>query len=184
MSLSISLPGRERLPCGCGRQSGCCAGWPGGSLIAVGHWQVLAGIATKWPAPGLHACFSPDMKDSRVITQHLKASQSALYLPFPPAFQASSARLPTTNYKEQKRRFLNLNPPTTQVQQLKDASHIKTVPSEFFHSKATTYFLSLQKAPVCFEEITCLLNDWANSKAAFQGFQRAHNQPGETERLA
>lgn len=185
----ISLPGREQLPCGCGRPSGCCAGWPGGSLIAVGHWQVLAGRATKWPAPGLHVCFSPDMKDSRVITQHLKTPQNALYLPFPPAFQASRARLPTTNYKEQKRRFLNLNPPMTQVQQLRDASDIKTVPSEFFRSKAAglsqqPYFLPLQKAPVRFEEITCLLNDWANSKAAFQGFQRTHNQPGETESLA
>lgn len=158
-------------------------------MIAVGHWQVLAGRATKWPAPGLRACFSPDTKESRVITQHLKAPQSALYLPFYPALQASQARLPTTNYQERKRRFLNLNPPTTQVQQLRDALHIKTVPSEFFRSKAAglsqqPYFLPLQKAPVCFEEITCLLNDWANSKAAFQGFQRAHNQPGETERLA
>lgn len=39
-------------------------------MIAVGRWQALVGRATKWPAPGLRACFSPDMKDSRVITRH------------------------------------------------------------------------------------------------------------------
>lgn len=82
-------------------------------MIAVGHWQALAGRATRWPAPGLHACFSPDRKDSRVITQHITALQNALYLPFPPAFQASQTRLPTTDYKEQQRIFLNLNHPTT-----------------------------------------------------------------------
>lgn len=72
-------------------------------MIAAGHWQALAGRATKWLAPERHACFSPDRKDSRVITRHLKAPQNALYLPFPPAFQASRARLPTTDYKEQKK---------------------------------------------------------------------------------
>lgn len=161
-------------------------------MIAVGHWQALAGRATKWLAPELHACFSPDRKDSRVITQHLKAPQNALCLPFLPSCrQARRARLPTTDYKEQKKRV--------SISKLKPSYDIGAAAQGCFaHQDCAVRILQLQgsrpqsttllpatsESSRHFEEITCLLNDWANSKAAFQGFQRTHNQPGETESLA
>lgn len=40
----------------------------------------------------------------------------------------------------------------------------------FGASDHSTDLLPLQNAPTCFKEVTCLLDDRANSKAAFQGF--------------
>lgn len=80
-------PREERLPCGCGRPSGWCAGWPEGSWTAAGHWWVLAGTAAEWPAPVQRSCFSPKAEDSRIITDPAKSTQnepSTLCPPLPP----------------------------------------------------------------------------------------------------
>ena len=107
---------REQLPCGCGRPSGWCAGWPEGSWTAAGHWQVLAGTTAKWPAPEQHSCFSPKAKDSRVITNPTNSRQnelSTLCLPFLPSRPPGLGYAPWTA-KRKKKSFRNYNPPSYQ----------------------------------------------------------------------
>lgn len=103
------IPERERLPCGCDRPSGSCAGWPGGFWTAAEHWQVKVTTAAKWPVPELHSYFFPDVEDSRIIiTLQVHAECTVYTLPAPFLPSRPRTRLCSMAYKEQNKEFQKL----------------------------------------------------------------------------